>query len=76
MRPNVDDPAALRGKFRQAKIQDLGLPALGDKDIRRLDVAVHNSAGVGGIERVSDLDAQVEQLCSLQRTALDHVFEG
>ena len=66
----------MRGEFRQAEIEDLGLPALGDEDIRRLDVAVHNSAGVRRIESVRDLDPQFEQLFSLQRTALDHVFQG
>jgi hypothetical protein len=37
----------LRSEFRQAKIKNLGLAALGDKNIRRLYVAVHNAAGVG-----------------------------
>ncbi len=37
---------------------------------------MHNSAGVGGIERVSDLDTEVQQLFNLERTALDLVLEG
>ncbi len=41
---SVHGVAPLRGEFRQAKIKDLSLTSLGDKDIRRLDVAVHNSA--------------------------------
>ena len=72
----VDHLTSLRSEFCQTEVQDLGLPALGDKDIGRLDVAVHNSAGVGGIERVGDLDSQIEQLFNLERTALDLVFEG
>ena len=42
--------------FRQAKIQNLGVAALGDENIRRLDVAVDDAFGVGGIEPVRNLD--------------------
>ena len=72
----VHDVAALRSEFRQAKIEDFGLTSWGDKDIRRLDVAVHNSAGVSRIESVRNLDSQFEQLRGLERTALDHVLQG
>lgn len=34
----------------------LRVPAFNDKDIGRLDVAVHNASAVGGIERIGDLD--------------------
>ena len=44
--------AGLGREFRQAKIEDLGLASLGDKDIRRLDVAVHDSAGVSRIKSI------------------------
>ena len=42
--------------LRQPKVENLGVSALGDKDVRRLDVAVDDAFGVGGVERVGDLD--------------------
>ena len=47
--------------FRQPKIQNLGVSALGDEDVGRLDVAVDDAFGVGGVERVGNLDGQSEQ---------------
>ena len=52
---------ALCRHFRQAKIENLGVAALGDEYIRGLDVAVDDAFGVGGIERVGDFDGQREQ---------------
>ena len=48
--------------LRQAKVQNLHLSALGKKEIRRLDVTVHDSLGVGRFEGVGDLDGQRQQL--------------
>ena len=52
------------------------MPALRNKDIRRLDVAMDNSAGVGSIECVRDLNTHLQQLLNLERPALDLVLEG
>ena len=52
------------------------MPARADKDVRRLDVTVNNSAGVGGVEGVGDLNPQFEQLLELEWTALDLVLKG
>ena len=46
----------------QAKVQNLHLPALGKKEIRGLDVPVHDSLGVSRFESVGDLDGQRQQL--------------
>ena len=67
---------ALRGEFRQSEIENLGLASLSDKDIRRFDVTMHNSAGVGGIECVGNLYTQFEQLRGLERATLDHMLQG
>ncbi len=47
-----------------------------EKQIRRLDIAVYNSAGVGGIESVGNLDSHLQQLFDLERTALDLVLKS
>ncbi len=44
--------------FCQAEIENLGMSALGDKNIGGLDVAVNDPFGVGGIERVGNLDGE------------------
>jgi hypothetical protein len=44
--------------LRQTKIKNLGVPALGDKNVRRLDVAMDDSLLVGGIESVGNLDGE------------------
>ena len=51
-----------RGRhLRQPKIQNLGMPALGDKNVGRLDVAVNNPSGMGRIQRVGNLNRESEQ---------------
>ena len=40
--------------FGQPEIQNLGVPAFGDKNIGGLDVAVDDPLGVGGVECVRD----------------------
>ena len=42
----------------QAEIENLGVSALGDKDVSGLDVAVDDAFGVSGVERVRNLDGE------------------
>ncbi len=51
------------------------MAALGDKDVGRLDVPVHDALGVGGIERVCYLDGQRKQRLQVQRSNPDHVLQ-
>ena len=44
------------------------LPGI-QQQIRRLDVAVHNSLGMRGVECIGNLDAEVEQTLQFQRTS-------
>jgi hypothetical protein len=55
--------------FGQTEIQYLGVPALGDEQIRRFDVAMNDAAAIGRIESVGDFDGQVPQLLGFERTA-------
>ena len=61
-----------RGRdLRQSEIQNLCVSALGDEDVSRLDVAVDDALGVGGIERVGDLDGEREDQIRVQRAIAD-----
>ena len=59
----------------QAEVEHLRLLALGDEDVRGLDVAVDDAALVRGVERVGDLDRRVEQTLERQRPAADAVLQ-
>ncbi len=45
----------------QPEIQHLGVPALGDKDVGRLDVAMDDTLGMRGVQSVGNLRRQREQ---------------
>ena len=49
------------GLLGQSKIENFCLPAGRDEDIRGLDVAMNDAAGMGGIERIGELRAKIEQ---------------
>jgi hypothetical protein len=55
-------------KLRQPEIQNLGMSALGDKYIGRLDVAVDDTSGVSCVERVGYVDGDGEKNFRFQRT--------
>src|SRR5271157_385963 len=47
--------------FGQPEVENLGMPAFGEEDVRGLDVAVNNSRGVRRIQRISNLDSERQQ---------------
>ena len=61
--------------LRQTEIQNLGVAALGDEDVGGLDVAVNDAFGVGGIERVGNLDGQRQNHVQFQRTPGDAMLQ-
>src|ERR1035438_9663348 len=52
------------------------MAALGDKDVRRLDVAVNYAFCVRGIERVGNLDSQRYKQFRFHRTPTDAMLQG
>jgi len=64
-----------RSHLRQSKVENLGVSAFGDEDVRRLDVAVNNAFRVGRIERVGDFNRQVHQRVIVHRTGADGMLE-
>ena len=48
------------GDLGQTEIQNLGVPALGDKDVGRLDVAMNNALGMRGVQSVGNLRCKRE----------------
>ena len=68
--------AALVRQLCQSKVEDLGLPARGGEIVRRLQIAVHDAFGVGHVERVGNLDADIENFVERQRMAIDAIVEA
>ena len=58
------DAAVIAGDdLGQAEVENLGVAALGDEDVRGLDVAMDDSLGVRGVEGVGDLDGERRAGC-------------
>ena len=64
-----------RHQLGQSEIQDLRLRALGQEDIRGLEVPMDDPGLVGGFERIGDLDCNFEGLSPGQRLPRNHVLE-
>jgi len=68
--------AASGSEFGQTEIQNFGVAALGDKDVRGLDVAVNDALRVSGVKSVGDFDANIEQNFHVKRATLDEMLES
>ncbi|HME31799.1 MAG TPA: hypothetical protein VKG65_03505 [Terriglobales bacterium] len=60
----------------QSKIKDLSVTAFGYEDIGRLDVAVDDSLGMSGVQRVGNLNRQREDNFGLYRLSRDEMLQG
>ena len=58
----------MKSNLGQPEVQNLGMSTLGNKDICRLDVAMNDPLGVGGVERIGDLNRQTEQYIGKRRS--------
>jgi len=65
-----------RRNFRQAEIQHLRMLALSHKDVRRLNIAVHDSLTMSSVQGICSLDGQRQQTLQFQRPVIDYVLEG
>ena len=61
------DADALGSEFRQAEIEHFGLTAARHKNICWLDIAMNDALCVSGIERIGNLDSEVEHLVECER---------
>jgi hypothetical protein len=61
-------------ELRQPEVQDLRVTVAGYEDIRGLDVAVNNLFGMGSIQPIGNLDAQVQQGAGIE-ALFDTVLE-
>jgi hypothetical protein len=60
----------------QAEVQDLCLPAFGDEDVRRLEVAMEDVCRVGCAERIRELYAEFQQQFCLQGAFAKQVLQS
>jgi hypothetical protein len=50
----------------RAEVEHVGVVSRGDENVSRLDVAVDDACGVGGIQRIGDLNSERWQRFHLQ----------
>ena len=63
-------------QLRQSKVEDFGLTAFRNEDVRRLDVPMNDFFRMCGIERIGHLDGQREQGLGVHRLARDAMLQG
>src|ERR1700675_4865047 len=59
----------------QAEIENLSVPALGDKNVCGFDVAMDDPFGVGRVQRIGNLNRQAEQNVGLEGLSGDPMLE-
>src|SRR5678815_365117 len=63
-------------KLRETEVENLRAVLVADEDVRRLDVAMDDALGMGGVERIGQLDGNVEQVCDFQRSPVDPIAKA
>ena len=64
-----------RTDFSQAKVENLGVAALGHKNIRGLDVTVNDALGVCGVQSIGHVNCDSQECIQLHWTACNNVLE-
>ena len=59
----------------QAEVENFGLSAAEDENVRWLDIAVHDPFAMCGFQPVGNLDGQIQQLVKAKRSACDPLFQ-
>jgi hypothetical protein len=67
--------ARLCRNLGEAEIENLGVSALGHKNVSGLDVAVDDVFRMRCIERVGNLNTEGQKLIGFERMATDEMFE-
>src|SRR6478736_970480 len=65
-----------RADFGEAEIQNLCVTAISDEQIRWLNVSVNDFLRVSSVERIDDLDGNIERLLHLHWSSTDSMLEG
>ncbi len=63
------------GNLGEAEVENLGVSALRDENVRGLDVAMDDAFGVSGVESVGDFDGKRNELIVGERAAGDQMVE-
>ena len=61
--------------FGQAEIKNLGVTAIGNEDVRRFDIAMHDAFAVCGLKRVGHFNCEREQALLFHGSAFDQVLQ-
>jgi hypothetical protein len=72
---NLAGGSACGCDLRQPEVENLGMAALGYKDVGRLDVAVDDPLGVCGVQRIGNLDGERQDQSGFQRTPRDALLQ-
>src|SRR5215469_12972035 len=62
--------------LRQSEVENLGVTALSNKDIRWLDIAMNNALAMRRIERVGNFNGDGQQPFRINRSAGYQVLQG
>ena len=65
----------LHSNFRESEVEKLGMPTLRDEDVGRLDVPMNYANGMGGVECIRDLDAEIEHGVYVKRLPCDLMLQ-
>src|ERR1700739_1673316 len=63
------------GKLGESEIQNLGVPALGDENIGRLDVTMNDAFAVSGVQSVGHFNGQAEKDIGVERLSADAMLQ-